>query len=390
MLMLTPAPVVETSQGYELDSKFLEGMKLQSSMWPGSFDCLMREGATEIPFGARPYQPETAGFQLHLISEHEEVRPEHLSGYDLIFCSADDKRNFSVPDLARSVGAKVATTLEYNLNTRLRIAFLDQDRNAIRRIYTAAKLVLQEFRRRKFLGKMDAIQANGYPAFEVCKKFDPNTLLFLDNRMTADLYATPEEMQHRRNRLLAGDPLQLVYTGRLEKMKGAHDLVPLALELRSLGVPFMLKIFGTGSLEGQIDNDIAQNNLSENVQRLEPLDFSSELVPYLRSNCDIYVCCHRQSDPSCTYIENMGCGLSVVGYGNEMWSDLQKDSRAGWVSPIGQVKKLAAVIAQIEKSRSDIAHRCELAAAFSKQNSFEALSRARMQHLEDLARSDTN
>jgi len=386
MLMLAPAPVVEKDQGYVLDAKFLEGMKLQGSLWPGDYDCLMRKGATDIPFGARLYDPRTSGFKLHLLEEDEAVRPEHLRGYDIIFCSADDEQNFGIPDLARSVGAKVATTLEYNLDTRLRIAFLDRDRSLPRRLYSAARLVVQEIRRRKFLSKMDGMQANGYPAYEICRKFDPNTLLFLDNRMTADLLVTPEEMGQRRQRLLGRAPLQLVYTGRLEKMKGAQDLVPLASELRALQVPFLLRIFGTGSLAGQIADDINRLGLSESVQLLDPLDFSTELVPYLRSNCDIFVCCHRQSDPSCTYIENMGCGLSVIGYGNDMWADLQKESQAGWVSSAGQIKEMAAAIAGIEPCRDEIYRKCEQGAEFSRQNSFEALSRARMEHLEKLVR----
>lgn len=388
MLMLAPAPVVEKDQGYVLDAKFLEGMKLQGSLWPGAYDCLMRKGATDIPFGARLYDPETSGFQLHVLEEGEAVRSEHLRGYDVIFCSADDEQNFGIPDLARSVGAKVATTLEYNLDTRLRIAFLDRDRSLPRRIYSAARLVVQEIRRRKFLSKMDGMQANGYPAYEICRKFDPDTLLFLDNRMTADLFVMPEEMERRRNRLLGDEPLQLVYTGRLEKMKGAQDLVPLASELRSLRVPFLLRIFGTGSLAGQIAEEIDRLGLAENVQLLEPLDFSTELVPFLREHCDIFVCCHRQSDPSCTYIENMGCGLSVIGYGNEMWADLHKESQAGWVSPVGRVRELAAAIAKIEPSRDEIYRKCELAAEFSRKHSFEALSRARMGHLEKLVRAN--
>ncbi len=385
--MLAPAPLVETDQGYVMDSKFLEGMKLQGSLWQGDYDCLMRKGANDIPFGARLYDPGTSGFQLQVLEKDEAVRPEHLRGYDLIFCSADDDQNFGIPDLARSVGAKVATTLEYSLSTRLQIAFLDRERSLPRRIYSASRLIVQEIRRRSFLSKMDGMQANGYPAYEICRKFDPNTLLFLDNRMTADLFVTREEMDQRRSRLLEGKPLQLVYTGRLEKMKGAQDLVPLALELLALQVPFQLRIIGTGSLAEQITDDINRLGITENVQLLEPLDFSAELVPYLRSNCDMFICCHRQSDPSCTYIENMGCGLSVMGYENDMWSGLHKESQAGWVSPVGRVRELATAIKKIEPLRDEIYRKCEQAAAFSQQNGFESLSSARMAHLEKLVQA---
>ena len=42
--------------------------------------------------------------------------------------------------------------------------------------------------------------------------------------------------------------------------------------------------------------------------------FESELVPWMRQEADIFLSCHRQDDPSCAYLEAMGCGLPVLGY----------------------------------------------------------------------------
>ena len=42
------------------------------------------------------------------------------------------------------------------------------------------------------------------------------------------------------------------------------------------------------------------------------VDFETELVPFTRQNADIFLGCHRQSDPSCTYLEAMGCGVAVA------------------------------------------------------------------------------
>jgi hypothetical protein len=57
-----------------------------------------------------------------------------------------------------------------------------------RRTLAAARLTLREWRRRRFLGQAQGLQANGYPALETCQYFDSNTLLFLDNRMTGSIF----------------------------------------------------------------------------------------------------------------------------------------------------------------------------------------------------------
>ena len=68
-------------------------------------------------------------------------------------------------------------------------------------------------------------------------------------RMTPDLFATEAEMRARETLRAAGGPLRLVYSGRLETMKGAQDLLPVARRLIERGVDFTLDIFGTGSLD---------------------------------------------------------------------------------------------------------------------------------------------
>jgi colanic acid/amylovoran biosynthesis glycosyltransferase len=48
-----------------------------------------------------------------------------------------------------------------------------------------------------------------------------------------------------------------------------------------------------------------------------------DAVPYAEfvniSRClDVFVCCHIQIDPPCTYLESYGAGLPIVGYANRM------------------------------------------------------------------------
>lgn len=385
LLMVAPAPVIRRGDDILLDGKFAEGMVLQSHLWPGVFDCVLREGARDIPFGACAYDGAVQGFGLTVLAPDEPLSAETIGGYDLLFCSADDARNFHIPALARAVGTPVATTLEYTLETRLKIAMLEPRRSLPRRLYSALKLIRQERSRRAFLSAMVGIQANGYPAWEVCKAFDPDTLLFLDNRMTDDLFVTEAELQDKQRRLMAGEPLRLVYSGRLEPMKGAHHLVPVATHLRDLGVPFVLEIFGAGSLEQSLKNDIGAQGLDKEVLLHGAVDFESDLVPHLRQNSDLYLCCHLQSDPSCSYLENMGCGLAVAGYDNRMWSALAAAAQAGWVAPSGRPRRLAAQLAGIEKDRAGIVRRMDNAAGFARAHDFQTESARRMAHLARLA-----
>jgi hypothetical protein len=83
-------------------------------------------------------------------------------------------------------------------------------------------------------------------------------------------------------------PSRLAFTGRLEKMKGANDLIAIAQAWDRGGRDFQLDICGgTGGLESQMRaalNDAATAPaLRERVRIRPPVDFDRDLVPWLRS-----------------------------------------------------------------------------------------------------------
>ncbi|SIS88526.1 Glycosyltransferase involved in cell wall bisynthesis [Roseivivax lentus] len=387
LLMIAPAPVIRTDTGVTLDGKFVEGMRLQAALWPGTIRVLLREGARDIPFGARAIDPGREPFELTIRPADAAILPADLDGVDILLCSADDDRNFGLADMAVARGIPLVATLEYTLETRLRIAWLDESRPWPRRAISALRIALRERNRRGLLARAAALQANGYPAYAVCLRHDPEALLYLDNRMRPALFATDAEQAARHARLKAGAPLRLAYSGRLDPMKGVQDLVPVARSLASRNVPFTLDIFGTGSLRDRIAAQIGAAGLGDRVTLHAPLDFETGLVPWLRANADLYLCCHRQSDPSCTYLENMGCGLAVAGYANGMWAALAEASQAGWASPLGDVPALAAQIAACDADRDGLVQASDRARTFAQAHDFETEFRARMHHLAEIART---
>lgn len=385
LLMIAPAPAIREGDQIILDGKFASGMRYQADCFPGVFDCILRESARAIPFHTETYDPVRHPFGLTVLPADGVVKEEHLKGYDLIFCSVDDERNLDIPAKAQAVGAKLATTLEYTLKTRLAINAVDPDSTGLRRAYRALRLIWKERARRRFLGQMDGIQANGYPALAVCQRYDPDALFYLDSRMTLPMLASAEDQAARRAHIEGGGALRLVYSGRLETMKGAHHLVPIAARLKARGVPFQLRIYGAGALDHSIATEIDSNGLGDVVSLCGAVDFETELVPHFRTGADIFLSCHLQDDPSCSFIEAMGCGLAVAGYDNLMWRGLCDASAGGWVAPLGQKEAMADVLAGLHAARASVTEASEAALAFARQHDFETMSQRRMAHLARIA-----
>ena len=366
--------------GHLLDIKFVEGMRLVRDLWDGPVGCLLRTQDHTFPF-ARTHAPGELPFDLTVLPRDKAIGPEDIAGHDVIQCSGDSYDALHLPDLCREKGIKLVYVIENIPRTRQQIIALDTERSLPGKLRGIVWVMTREPRRRRAFRKADGLQANGYPAFSLYGPLNSNTMMFLDNRVGADLQATAEEMDARAARLTDGAPLRLVHSGRLEPLKGAQDLVPVARRLASRGVDFTLDIFGTGRLEGEIGRQIAAHGLQDRVRLHGAVDFATELVPFSRKNADIYLSCHRQSDPSCTYVESMGCGLAVAGYDNRMWSALCSASGAGWSAPLGRAAALADVIARVDRDRQEAVRACRAAHGFAAAHAFEHEFRKRIAHL---------
>lgn len=383
LLMITTAPVIENAGMLRLDVKFLEGMRAHVADWPGPLRCVLRRGAASVPFGVE-IRPADLGFELILLDPAEALGAGAFEGVGLVLAAADDAEALSLVPLARAAAAKLVYSLEYTLETRLRIAALDRDRGPARKAWSMLWNLWQERRRRAALRGADALQANGYPVFDAYRRIQPNRHLYIDGRMRAEMLATPAEMAARAARLRAGAPLRLIHSGRLETMKGAQDLLPVMAGLGRLGVPATLDIYGAGALEAELRAGLAP--FEGRVRLHRPVDFETELVPISRTNADVFLSCHRQSDPSCSYIEAMGCGLAVAGYDNRMWARLSVESRSGAVAPLGRPEALAMRIAHWHRDREALIQSAEAGLDFARAHDFPTEFKARMDHLASVLR----
>ena len=383
MLMIAPAPVIETGDRLRLDVKFVEGMRVQQALWSNRITVALRRGATGVPFG-RDYDRSELPFDLVLIDPDEELTARHMAGFDLIYAGGDDFRCLSLTDHL-TPGQKIVYVIEYTPETRMQILSLDRSRGMLGRLKGGLWLRQQEKRRERAFRAAVALQANGYPAYDTYAPMCADTLLYLDGRMTPELFATEAEMTAREAWRAADGPLRLIFSGRLEPMKGAQDLLPVAQRLIDRGVDFTLDVFGTGALESEIAAGVQRLKEPGRVRLHGAIDFETELVPFTRTQADIFVGCHRQSDPSCTYIEAMGCGVAVASYDNRMWERLNGEAKAGWATPLGDPKALADRIADLARDPGAVNLASRNALAFSQAHGFLPEFRSRMEHLARIA-----
>ena len=263
----------------------------------------------------------------------EEFTDEKLSRLlapgSLVLASVGQRFN-SLSRLCRKAGIPVVYVTEYSLRTRLQIIREYQPTFA-HGWWRSWREIKQERAQAQAISLANAVQCNGTPTYMAYKSLTPLPHLFFDTRIEETMLATSGEVSARLARFNRDRKLRLVFSGRLKLMKGVDDLPVVASHLRRMGVPFEMSICGDGESMAQLQRDVWELHLGDKVKFRGNLDFKAELVPFVKNKTDLFVCCHRQGDPSCTYLETMACGVPIVGYGNEAFEgSLPAQAPGGW------------------------------------------------------------
>jgi colanic acid/amylovoran biosynthesis glycosyltransferase len=209
-----------------------------------------------------------------------------------------------------------------------------------------------------------------------------NRFLFFDTRVTSEMIAKDADINLKTEGLLRDQPLRLAFSGRLLSIKGVDHLPLVAAELKRRQILFTMDIFGGGEYEPKLRRDIAKYDLTKEVTLHGVVDFKTQLMPRINKNTDLFVCCHRQGDPSCTYLETLACGTPIVGYGNEAFLGLLQYGDFGWSSPINDPIALADQIGKINRDRQNLAKAMKTARNFAMQHSFEVTFSRRIEHIQ--------
>ena len=386
LLTLLPAvPVWKSSSNFVFDRKFYDGILKYCEHWPGTVRCVMRiSTATPPKFGLVTVAQNKTPFELQLVNAFREISDLQLNDSTVILASGDDHELLHISQLVRNKDAKIVYIIECNLRTQIQIVRL----NAPSQLSTLKRSIFtlwHEIRRKRAFSIADGIQANGTPAYESYASSHREDLLYFDSRINPDLIITETQLETRLKYLDRGRPIRLAFSGRLIKIKGVEDLLEVAEKLDHMNIDFTLSIFGEGDQKNKLQDRIIEKQLTEKVFIKGAVDFESSLLNTLRKEVDLFICLHKQGDPSCTYIETLSCGVPIVGYDNEAFSGILSTMDVGWSTPINNTVQTAHVISHLSNNRNLIREKSIESIKLSRLHDFKSTAAKRINHLIEIS-----
>lgn len=361
-----------------LPRRFLEELRAFAELWEGSVTVLLPRAArrddnldyvetsrAELGFAARALP--TAENILRA-----EIRAAALAYVALVPWSVH------VHPLVQVLHVPVVYYTDYTFEIRRDIA-LAQTRHPLLRLRRLLYVTRLEMQYRRMMRQAAGIQLQDVPAYNAYASLNRAALGYFNTHMRRDMPATAEQLNARAERLRAGAPLRLVFSGRWIAIKGVQDLPRVARALRGHNVLFEMDIFGGGVLENELRRALDDARLT-NVRLRGELPFA-ELMRRVANESDLFVCCHRQGDPATTFNEMMGAGIPLIGYDYCGLRGALARVNAGWLTPRNDVHALAARIAELERNRETMIAASYAAAEFARDKSFDATMQTRVAHL---------
>ncbi|MDJ0800845.1 MAG: glycosyltransferase family 4 protein [Calothrix sp. MO_167.B12] len=361
--------------------KFLDEMVLFSNLWPGRMRVLVEQDPNKSEvMETVAVNPRKLPFDLEIISVNH-LNPATFAQNKSIVYITMGHRHTNISKHCQIANVPSIYYCECTLNTRKQIKALNTN-NPILRWRRNLWEENQEKKQVQAIKIASGIHSNGIPTYEVYRQINSNALLYFDNRVPQDLLAKNEDIQKRAKYLCdRQQPLRLCFSGRLVKIKGVTHLIDIAQELRELRVPYKMFICGDGELKDEMQSQITVKGLQNFVQLMGSLNFHSQLIPLIKHNIDLFICCHRQGDPSCTYLETMSCGVPIIGYANEAFAGIVEYSQAGWLVHMHEPKLMAKKIAELNNNRPTIKEMSFKALEFASEHYFEKTYEKRVNHL---------
>ncbi len=371
LLICPSVPVWSINNKYYFDRKFYDGFLSYCNNWQGTVRLVMEVTDTKPPqFGLNLFDIKLFPAELIIISKNELLSADHMKGADVVLASGDNFNNLHISEICKNIETKCIYNIEYILETRFQIIAMNKN-NYWKKTKSFLWLLFMEIKRRKAFRLANGIQSNGMPAYNSYKKYNSNMIYYFDSRTTMDMIISEPDLENRLAYLDKKLPLRLAFSGRLITIKGADHLVDVARVLHDKGILFSFDIFGEGDIVPLLKMKIVKYNLEKNVFLRGNLDFANELVPYIKDNIDLFVCCHRQSDPSCSYLETYACGVPIIGYANKAHQGMLDKFDLGWSVPMNDVRGLAEKIAHLANNRKKIQIKSINSRQFAYNHTFE-------------------
>ena len=166
----------------------------------------------------------------------------------------------------------------------------------------------------------------------------------------------PREPAVRRS--CPGDPLRVLFVGRLVPEKAPGALVEVAALLRDSGIDVVVDIVGTGPLRKALAEAIVSYGVADRVRLAGPL--GQDELPLRYAAADVFCLPSLAEGLPVVLMEAMASGLPVVTTRLSAIPELVSNGVSGLLVPPGRVEELADALATLDGAP---ARRDELGAA---------------------------
>jgi colanic acid/amylovoran biosynthesis glycosyltransferase len=339
--------------------------------------------AIEVPLAQLPYRID---FMPNPFASNDylDIIENSLDGIALVVMGAFERLSWALASSCRRRGIPYVIVSECTQNTNLQIMRTSTP-SLVRRVVREMKIRLRARRTLGMIAGAAEVHANGYPTYEELAATNPRRMLFFDTRAKAADIVSRAELRQRLA-MRTGRRPRLIFSGRYHPIKGALDVINVGVELERRGFDFQLDLYGKGLLKEKMEALVRASGTESKITIHDPIPFP-ELQKTTRQ-ADLFVCCHVQGDPSCTYLETFGCGVPIAGYANEMWLPLCRESGAGAVARAGDYKALADTVIQLLEGAAfdDASHR---ALDFAARHTMEVALDSRTSRMAALIKRNT-
>lgn len=338
----------------------------------------------EVPLEELPYRIYYVDRPVPTIDNRRTIEGL-LDEAGLVVLGALENFNMAIAKACQRRDVPYVIVTEYTQKTQLQIMRATTP-SIMRRMVRELRFPLGTRRAHHMVAGAAEIHANGYPTYNEFATTNPHRMLFFDTRARAADIISRADLADRLASRERARP-KLIFSGRYHPIKGALDVIRVGLELDRRGFDFQLDLYGKGPQRQAMESMAHGATAASKIIIHDSIPFPD--LQQTTGKADLFVCCHVQGDPSCTYIETFACGVPIAGYANEMWSPLCEESGAGVVVRSGDYKAMADAIIRLiaPEELSAASHR---AREFASRHTMEAALDSRTARMTALIRREAN
>lgn len=171
----------------------------------------------------------------------------------------------------------------------------------------------------------------------------------------------------RRERVMKGNPLQLIFFGRFVPYKGLDSTIEAVRYVRARGSDVRLTLLGAGEALQDLRAQVTSHDLEDAVTFVDQVPYGDRLFELIDA-ADLAIATPQVEDTPRAALDAMARGLPIVAFDIEYFASLSAESGAVVLTPWPDVESLANEIIRLDSDRARIAEMSTKAIAYALAN----------------------